>query len=167
MVSIMSNTGGFWKGQPALTMYALLLRPAPNERSAYIQRAVDTFAKIGGSGFEPNIEDLHDIASRSYDRGHDPRGSSRQLGAIVADRDRSKQLAKLRMPVTVIHGTEDKLVRKSGGRATARAIPGAKLVEVPGMGHGLPRGAWPTIIGAIVETAERVTPAARSAARSG
>ena len=75
MVSIMSNTGSFWKGQPALTMYALLLRPAPNERSAYIQRAVDTFAKIGGSGFEPNIEDLHDIASRSYDRGHDPKGS--------------------------------------------------------------------------------------------
>ena len=71
------------------------------------------------------------------------------------------------MPVTVIHGTEDKLVRKSGGRATARAIPGAKLVEVPGMGHGLPRGAWPTIIGAIVENAERATPAARSAARSG
>ena len=71
------------------------------------------------------------------------------------------------MPVTVIHGTEDKLVRKSGGRATARAIPGAKLVEVPGMGHGLPRGAWPTIIDAIVETAERATPAARSAARSG
>ena len=47
------------------------------------------------------------------------------------------------MPVTVIHGAEDKLVRTSGGRATAKAIPGAKLVEIPGMGHGLPRGAWP------------------------
>ncbi len=167
MVSIMSNTGSFWRGQPALTMYAVLLRPAPNERSAFIQRAVDTFAKIGGSGFEPNIEDLRDIASRSYDRGHDPKGSSRQLGAIIADRDRSPQLAKLRMPVTVIHGTDDKLVRKSGGRSTARAIPGAKLVEIKGMGHGLPRGAWPQIIDAIVANAERATPAARSAARSG
>ena len=167
MVSIMSNTGSFWKGQPALTMYAVLLRPAPHDRSAFIQRAVDTFTKIGGSGFELNIEDLHDIASRSYDRGHDPKGSSRQLGAIIADRDRSPQLAKLRMPVTVIHGSEDKLVRKSGGRATARAIPGAKLVEVPGMGHGLPRGAWPTIIDAIVANAERASPTERSPARSG
>jgi pimeloyl-ACP methyl ester carboxylesterase len=166
LVSIMSNTGGFWRGQPALTMYAVLLRPAPTDRSEFIQRAVDTFAKIGGSGFEPNIEDLHDIASRSYDRGHNPEGSSRQLGAIVADRDRSRELAKLRIPVTVIHGADDKLVRKSGGRATARAVPQAELVEIPGMGHGLPRGAWRAIIDAIVKTAERATPAALSAARS-
>ena len=47
------------------------------------------------------------------------------------------------------------LVRKPGGRATARAIPQAKLVEIAGMGHGLPRGAWPAIVDAIVETAER------------
>ena len=144
LVSIMSNTGSFWTGQPALTMYAVLLRPAPRERSEFIQHAVDTFAKIGGSGFEPNIEDLHDIATPQLRPRARPEGarcaSSR---AIVADRDRSPQLAKLRMPVTVIHGAEDKLVRQSGGRATARAIPGAKLVEIPGMGHGLPRGAWP------------------------
>ena len=59
------------------------------------------------------------------------------------------------MPATVIHGAEDKLVRPSGGRATAKAIPGAQLVEIPGMGHGLPRGAWPQIIGAIADTATR------------
>jgi pimeloyl-ACP methyl ester carboxylesterase len=151
----MSNAGGFWKGQPALTAYWLLLRPAPKERSAFIQRAVDTFAKIGGSGFEPNVEDLRDIASRSYDRGHNPAGSSRQLGAIAADRDRSAQLAKLSLPATVIHGADDKLVRPSGGRATAKAIPGARLVEIPGMGHALPRGAWPQIIGAIADNAAR------------
>ncbi|HEX6024826.1 MAG TPA: alpha/beta hydrolase [Solirubrobacter sp.] len=167
LVSIMSNTGSFWTGQPALTMYAILLRPAPTERSAFIERAVDTFMKIGGSGFEPDVEDLRDIASRSYDRGHNPAGSLRQLGAIVADRDRSHALAKLKIPVTVIHGAEDKLVRPSGGRATARAIPQAKLIEIPGMGHGLPRGAWPVIIDAIVETAERATPAERAPARSG
>jgi pimeloyl-ACP methyl ester carboxylesterase len=165
MVSIMSNTGSFWTGQPALTMYALLLRPAPRERSAFIQHAVDTFTKIGGSGYEPDVEDLRDIASRSYDRGHDPKGSLRQLAAIIADRDRSPQLAKLRMPVTVIHGADDKLVRKSGGRATAQAIPGARLVEIPGMGHGLPRGAWPRIIDAIADNAARAGAAAPIPAR--
>src|SRR4051794_27276975 len=80
LTSIMSNTGSFWSGQPALTMYAFLLRPAPKERNAYIERAVDSFVKIGGKGFEPDVEDLRDIATRSYDRGHDPRGSARQLG---------------------------------------------------------------------------------------
>jgi pimeloyl-ACP methyl ester carboxylesterase len=141
LVSIMSNTGSFWSGQPALTMYAVLLKPSPSDRDGFIQHAVEMFTKIGGSGYEPDVEDLRDIASRSYERGHDPRGSLRQLAAIAADRDRSRELRRLRIPATVIHGADDKLVRPSGGRATAKAIPGARLVEISGMGHGLPRGA--------------------------
>jgi pimeloyl-ACP methyl ester carboxylesterase len=136
-------------------MYAVLLRTPPRERGAFIDHAVKMFAKIGGKGYEPGIEDLRTIAERSYDRGGDPRGPTRQLGAIVADRDRSRQLSRLTLPVTVIHGTDDKLVRPSGGRATARAIPGARLVQIKGMGHGLPRGAWPQILDAIAGNAER------------
>ncbi|MBV9006572.1 MAG: alpha/beta hydrolase, partial [Solirubrobacterales bacterium] len=37
--------------------------------------------------------------------------------------------------------------------ATAEAIPGAKLLILPGMGHDLPRGLWPQIIDAIVQNA--------------
>jgi pimeloyl-ACP methyl ester carboxylesterase len=155
LVSIMSNTGDFFNGQPALTMYAVLLKPSPRERDGFIEHAVEMFSKIGGTGFPPEVEDLREIASLSYDRGHDARGSQRQLWAIVADRDRAPELRKLTAPATVIHGAQDKLVRPSGGRATARAIPGARLVEIPGMGHGLPRGAWPAIIGAIADTAAR------------
>jgi pimeloyl-ACP methyl ester carboxylesterase len=155
LVSIMANTGSFWTGQPAMGMSAVLLRPAPRERDAFIEHAVQTFAKIGGSGYPPDIEDLRDIARRSYERGHDASGPLRQLHAIVADRNRTEQLRRLRVPTTVIHGADDKLVRPSGGRSTAKAIPGARLVEIPGMGHGLPRGAWPVIIDAIVDNAAR------------
>jgi pimeloyl-ACP methyl ester carboxylesterase len=155
LVSIMSNTGSFWSGQPALTMYAVLLKPSPRDREKFIQHAVDMFTRIGGSGYEPDVEDLREIATKSYDRGHDPQGSQRQLAAIVADRDRSPQLRRLTVPATIIHGADDKLVRPSGGRATARTIPGSRLVEIRGMGHGLPRGAWPQIIGAIADTAAR------------
>jgi pimeloyl-ACP methyl ester carboxylesterase len=158
LVSIMSNTGSFWTGQPAMGMYALLLKPAPRERDAYIRHVVELFIKIGGSGYESDVEDLRDIATRSFERGHDAAGPLRQLHAIVADRNRAQQLRRLRVPTTVIHGTADKLVRPSGGRATAKAIPGARLVEIPGMGHGLPRGAWPQIIDAIVENARRAAP---------
>jgi pimeloyl-ACP methyl ester carboxylesterase len=56
-------------------------------------------------------------------------------------------------PTLVIHGEADKLVSPSGGRATAKAIDGARLVTIPGMGHDLPRDAWPQIIGAIVQHA--------------
>jgi pimeloyl-ACP methyl ester carboxylesterase len=157
LVSIMSNTGGFWNGQPALTMYAVLLKPSPRDREGFVEHAVETFSKIGGSGFPPEVEDLREIAALSFERGQDARGSQRQLWAIVADRDRRPQLRKLTLPTTVIHGAEDKLVRPSGGRATAQAIPGAHLVEIAGMGHGLPRGAWPTIHDAIADTAARAT----------
>jgi len=166
LVSIMSNTGARFSGQPAVSLYAVLLKPAPREREAFIQHAVDMFTKIGGSGFEPDVEDLRTIATASYDRGHDPRGSQRQLAAIVADRDRSPALAHVKVPTTVIHGADDKLVRPSGGRATAKAIPGAKLIEIAGMGHGLPRAAWPQIIDAIANQARRAAPQQGSEAGS-
>ena len=48
----------------------------------------------------------------------------------------------------MIHGTADTLVSPSGGRASARAIPGAKLMMIEGMGHDLPRVLWPRLIDA-------------------
>ena len=47
-----------------------------------------------------------------------------------------------------------------GGRATAAAIPDARLIAVPGMGHDLPREVWPQLVEAVVETAARAAPAA-------
>jgi pimeloyl-ACP methyl ester carboxylesterase len=60
-------------------------------------------------------------------------------------------------PTLVIHGKDDKLVGPSGGKATARAIKGAKLLSVDDMGHDLPRPVWPKIIDAIVENTKRAT----------
>jgi pimeloyl-ACP methyl ester carboxylesterase len=54
----------------------------------------------------------------------------------------------------VIHGEADPLVRPSWGRKTADAIPGAQLLLIPGLGHDLPEGAWPTVVDAIVANAE-------------
>jgi pimeloyl-ACP methyl ester carboxylesterase len=64
-------------------------------------------------------------------------------------------LGLVRVPTTVIHGDQDRLVRPSGGRATAAAIPGARLVIVPGMGHDMPPSLWPQIIDEIVRNASR------------
>lgn len=71
----------------------------------------------------------------------------------MATPDRTNRLGAVTVPTTVIHGDADPLVDVSGGRATADAIPGAKLLILPGMGHDLPRELWPQIVGAIAETA--------------
>jgi pimeloyl-ACP methyl ester carboxylesterase len=78
---------------------------------------------------------------------------------VASAPNRTEALAGVRAPTTVIHGDADPLVDVSGGRATAEAIPGARLVIFPGMGHDLPRALWPEIIDAIVENTAASRPA--------
>jgi pimeloyl-ACP methyl ester carboxylesterase len=153
LTSIMSSTGSLRSGQPALRTYSVFLRRAPRERDAFIAHLERVFAVIGSTGLPRDPQDIRAIAARSYDRDHDPNGPGRQLAAIIAAGDRTAELRRITAPTLVIHGTADRLVSPSGGRATARAVPGARLLMVPGMGHDLPRAAWPTLIDAIAEHA--------------
>jgi pimeloyl-ACP methyl ester carboxylesterase len=153
LTSIMSTTGSRWHGQPALSVYKYLLRPPPRDREGYIERAAEVFGLVGSTGFPRDESYIRERAARSYDRGYDVRAGGRQLGAIIASADRTEQLRTIRTPTLVIHGTVDKLIKPSGGRATAKAIPGARLKMIEGMGHDLPRGAWPEIIDSISEHA--------------
>jgi pimeloyl-ACP methyl ester carboxylesterase len=155
LTSIMSSTGSRWRGQPALRTYRKFLRPVAGDRATYIAQTAALFDIIGSPGFERDPDALHDLLGAMYDRGHDPASVSRQLAAIVASGDRTAELRRITAPTLVIHGTADRLVAPSGGRATARAIPGARLLKIEGMGHDLPRGAWPRLIDAIVANAER------------
>jgi pimeloyl-ACP methyl ester carboxylesterase len=100
------------------------------------------------------------MAGLGFDRGVSAAGTGRQMAAILASGNRTAALRRIQAPTVVIHGTADKLVSPSGGKATARAIPGARLVLVRGMGHDMPRGAWPQIVGAIAENADRAPVAA-------
>jgi pimeloyl-ACP methyl ester carboxylesterase len=155
LVSMMSNTGAFWSGQPSPRLYHVLLKPPPRDRESYKEHAVWVFSKIGSPGFERDDDDLRRIAGMSYDRGINPAGSSRQLAAIIASGDRTPLLREIKRPTLVIHGAKDKLVPASGGRATARAIPGARLLLIGGMAHDIPRGTWPQMLDAIEKNAAR------------
>jgi pimeloyl-ACP methyl ester carboxylesterase len=153
LVSIMSMTGSRWAGQPALKIYPYLLGAAPTEREAYIEHMSRMFAKIGSTGLPQDRALIRDTMARSYDRGHDPAGPGRQLGAIVASGDRTAECRTITAPTLVIHGSNDPMVSPSGGKATAKAIPGAQLMTVQGMGHDLPEAAWPQLIPAIADHA--------------
>ena len=75
--------------------------------------------------------------------------------AVLGQPDRTKELATLDLPVTVIHGLKDPLVHRSGGKATATAIAGAEHLEIAGMGHDLPPELYDTFIDAIERTTKR------------
>jgi pimeloyl-ACP methyl ester carboxylesterase len=162
LVSIMSNTGSMRSGQPSLRVYPIFLRRPSRGREASIAHMERLFAVIGSSGLPRDVQDMRVIATESYDRDHDPEGPGRQLAAIIADGDRTAEIARITAPTLVIHGTSDPLVAPSGGRATARAIPGAELMMIEGMGHDLPRAAWPQLIDGIASLALRTDTAERA-----
>jgi len=151
LVSIMSNTGSLRNGQPSLRIYRAFLHRAPADRDGFIAHAEKLFATIGSRGLARDVDGIRRIAEESFDRDPSTDGSERQLAAIQASPDRTRALRRLDAPTLVIHGTADPLVSPSGGRATARAIPGARLLSIEGMGHDLPRVIWPRLIDAIAE----------------
>jgi pimeloyl-ACP methyl ester carboxylesterase len=155
LTSIMSTTGNRWRGQPALGTYRYLLRAAPREREAFIERSEQIFTFIGSPGFDQDAEAVRRRAGKSYDRGTNAAGTGRQLGAVLKSGDRTKEVARITAPTLVMHGTADKMVRPSGGEATAKAIPGAELMRIEGMGHDLPRQVWPRVVDAVSELAGR------------
>jgi pimeloyl-ACP methyl ester carboxylesterase len=154
LVSMMSTTGNRRVGSPSLRSWGLLLAKFPRGRDQYVKRALRTFKVIGSPGHrdEPEIEEL---AGAMYDRSHNPAGIVRQMHAISASGDRTRALERLQVPTTVLHGSRDPLARVAAGRATARAIPGARLRIFEGMGHDLPRALWPEFVEEIAAAAER------------
>lgn len=153
LVSIMSNTGSRWSGNPSLAIYRFWMTRPPQDRESYIERSKNVFGAIGSKGLPQDTELYAQIAARSYDRGYDPAASGRQLGAIFASGDRTKQLRSITAPTLVIHGSKDPMVSRSGGLATAKAIPDARMITIEGMGHDLPSAAWPRLLDAITEHA--------------
>jgi pimeloyl-ACP methyl ester carboxylesterase len=153
LCSIMSTTGDRAVGRPTPEAAAALMRPRPADRAVAIEGAVAA-SRITGSPAYPAPEDeLRRRAAAAYDRSYRPAGFARQYAALVASPDRTPALAQVTAPTLVIHGEADPLVTVSGGRATAAAIPGSRLLVIPGMGHDFPRELWPDLIDAITDNA--------------
>ena len=157
LASIMSTTGDRRAGMPKLRVWSLMMRRAPQERDAYVRYFVKVFRMIGSPAYRIDEERSRELAAATYDRSHYPAGTARQLAAILASGSRTAALRQLDVPTVVIHGESDPLVPLRAGQATARAIPGAELITIPGMGHDLPRELWPTFVDAIAKNADRAT----------
>jgi pimeloyl-ACP methyl ester carboxylesterase len=157
VVSIMSSNGDRSVGQSTPAAFGALTKRPPTEREAYIEQGVRVWHVVRSPGFPHNEARSRERIANAYDRCLSTEGVARQLSAILTQPDRTAALHDVKVPVTVIHGADDPLINRSGGEATARAIPGARLLVIPGMGHDLPEGVWTPVIDAIVETAGRAS----------
>jgi pimeloyl-ACP methyl ester carboxylesterase len=152
--SVMSTTGDRAVGGPTDEALTALLRPVATSREEAIEASMDGSRVIGSPKYPTDEAILRERATAAYDRSYCPAGMARQLGAILGSPDRTEGLRGVDLPFLVIHGEEDPLVTLSGGQATAAAVPGAKLITIPGMGHDLPKPLWDEITDAIVSNTE-------------
>jgi pimeloyl-ACP methyl ester carboxylesterase len=153
LTSIMSTVGGPNVVQPEPAVMAQLLAPPGQTREERVQHSLANRRLIHGTGMPFDADGARRRAERAVDRCFYPDGGMRQIAAILAAPDRTAGLGTLRIPALVIHGENDPLVPRENGRQTAAALTGARVIMIPGMGHGLPEPVWPQVVDAIADVA--------------
>ena len=156
LTSIMSNTGDRKHGRMKRSMLRKLPKLMVRNPDDAVANGVEMFRLISGPHFDPVA--ARQLGEEGCARSYQPDGAARQTMAIAASPDRTWDLRRVRVPTLVVHGLLDPLVTPSGGIATAEAIPGAKLVMYPDMGHDLPLPRWDDLIDEIAENARKAGP---------
>jgi len=144
LISIMSTTGNPRVGRPKTSVMLRALKLTGGSKETFADSQAALFKLFSGSLYD-ELE-IREIAKLSVARDFTPDGTARQMAAIMASPDRTPLLKKLNVPTLVVHGLEDGLVQPSGGYATTKAIPGARLLAFPDMGHNLPQARIPEIL---------------------
>ncbi|MEO6085888.1 MAG: alpha/beta fold hydrolase [Umezawaea sp.] len=155
LCSIMSTTGDRSVGQGRPEVVATLRQAPAGDREATIEQRLASSRLTRSPGFSVDEDAARERIAASYDRSNRPLSALRHLAAVMASPDRTEGLRGVIAPTLVIHGSHDPLVDKSGGEATAAAVPGAELIIIEGMAHDLPVDVWPTVVEAVTANAKR------------
>ena len=150
LISMMSTTGEIDLPPSTPAAQQAMLSTPPSGRAAYQQYLAELCRVFANDSPAFDAELQKTMAGQAFDRGMYPLGFVRQMAAILAAHGRRKALGTVRTPALVIHGTHDTVAPPAHGQDTARAIPGARLLMIEGLGHGLAfPSLWPEMISAI------------------
>ena len=149
LTSIMSSTGNPTLPGPHPDAMAAAVALTEDNAETALARHIHAWRVWGGGHFDSRECGVARFAERAVERACRPHGIIRQYAAIVADGDRRGELADVDVPSLVIHGAADPLVPAAAGNDTADAIPGARYIEMPKLGHDLPEPAIAEIVEAI------------------
>ena len=148
-----SNNQPFLPPPAPRALFAVLKGPPPNAPLDVIaEYSVKVWRIIGSPGYPASEQRLRADAIEAYERCYYPWGTARHFSAIIASGSLLRYDRQVTAPTVVLHGRADKLQRPFGGRVVARAIRGARLVLLDGMGHDLPEQLWGRIIGELTAT---------------
>jgi pimeloyl-ACP methyl ester carboxylesterase len=157
LCSVMSGTGAPGVNQATPEALAVISATPSLSRPEAIQAAVERARFLTGTAYPFDAERIQRRAAAAFDRADRPEARARQREAVRRTGDRTLLLRDLRMPVVVIHGDADPVMTLHTGRATADAVPGARFVVIPGMGHEIPADVEPRIVEEFAANARRAT----------
>lgn len=154
---------------PRMRALGTLLSKPARSKDEFVETVMKTFDVIGSPAYPMDAEreaEFRATLEQSWERAHHPAGVARQLHAITASGDRSRKLRGVRAPTVVIHGDSDPLVRPAAGRSVAKAVPGARLRIIEGMGHDMPPALFGELVAEIAANAERADAGAAARIRA-
>lgn len=134
---------------PSPQTMAVLLAQLPDDKASFIDWNVLMYTRTGSTHPPPDVDWIRRRAQRTWDHGWDRPGFLRHLLAVVTATDRTPLLARLQLPVSIVHGAADPIFPVGAAHQVAAAIPGAQLRIVPGMGHDVSPPLWPEIVQAV------------------
>jgi pimeloyl-ACP methyl ester carboxylesterase len=124
----------------------------PEGREGDIQLSLMLAREVATPAYPFDEAAAREWIEREVDSGpRDTKAQSRQVGAPW----HGPKLRELHKPVLVLHGDRDPILRVSAARATAKAIDGARLVVLPGVGHDLPAALWPDVAREVRQLADQ------------
>jgi 3-oxoadipate enol-lactonase len=109
----------------------------------------DGWATVTGPGFMQEHREMIDEMAASIARRPTPRFAVLDQARAIAAWSGAHRLRRMAVPTTIVHGSEDPLIPVRNGMRLAQLVPGARYVELPGVGHLVPYEA-PDEVGAIL-----------------
>jgi pimeloyl-ACP methyl ester carboxylesterase len=122
--------------RPGWGIAAQMVRP-PGRRSleAFFRAQ---WGMCAGPGFAERHPEAIDELARQMAERPTPRGLLLHQLRAMAGWGHAERLARIEAPTVVVHGAADRLAPPANGRRLAELIPGARYVELPGVGHLVP-----------------------------
>lgn len=166
LTSIMSSPAGastvraIFLGEPArlpppeprvMEVIRAQIDKQPQTREERIDFALRLWRALAGGGWPFDEAAAREREIRMLSRARNPEAAYNHQRAVAASPDRTEALRGVALPTLVIHGSDDPLLPLAHGRATADAIPGARLLVIEGLGHDVPPGAQERIVQPILQ----------------
>ena len=100
-----------------------------------VKRSIKIFKILSSPNTEIDEEKFRKEVIKNFNRSSNTEGFSRQLIAILADKDRYDEVRTITTPTLVIHGKLDPLIPYEEGKKTAELMPNSEFLSVDFMSH--------------------------------